>query len=60
MREIGGVDPASTQIRSGFASVNNDPDTTEINQAYVSYHGFEKIRFSLGRQRIVYGDGRFV
>jgi hypothetical protein len=38
----------------------NDPEGTEINQAYVDYKGFDSIGLRLGRQRINLDNQRFV
>jgi hypothetical protein len=38
----------------------NDPEGTEINQAYVDYKGFDSINLRLGRARINLDNQRFV
>jgi hypothetical protein len=38
----------------------NDPEGTEINQAYVDYKGFDSINLRLGRARIDLDNQRFV
>ncbi|MEM8710323.1 MAG: alginate export family protein [Planctomycetota bacterium] len=37
-----------------------DPDSTEINQAYLSYTSGENLEARLGRQEIAYGNHRFI
>ncbi len=44
-------DPATTVI--------SDPETNELNQAYLQYEGF-KTTFKAGRQRIIYDNAAFI
>ena len=44
-------DPANTLIA--------DPETNELNQAYIQYEGFDTA-FRLGRQRIIYDNSAFI
>ena len=37
-----------------------DPEALELNQAYISYSGLPKTKISIGRQKIVYGNQRFI
>lgn len=37
-----------------------DPEATEINRLQLAYTGFEKTSLTLGRQRIILGDARYV
>lgn len=37
-----------------------DPEALELNQAYISYSGLPKTKISIGRQKIAYGNQRFV
>ncbi|WP_339743727.1 hypothetical protein [uncultured Maricaulis sp.] len=37
-----------------------DPETTELNRLQLAYTGFEKTSLTLGRQRIILGDARYV
>jgi hypothetical protein len=49
-----GVDPFDPRN-----SVNADPETAELNQAYLQYAGFDTT-LKLGRQRIVYDNAAFI
>lgn len=40
-------------------SVVADPETNELNQAYIQYNGFDTI-FKAGRQRIIYDNAAFI
>ncbi|RMH19229.1 MAG: hypothetical protein D6698_06060, partial [Gammaproteobacteria bacterium] len=60
IREVGGVVPGVTRAATGFDSVGNDPDSTELNKAFLKYEGLDKTQLYLGRQGVVLGDGRFV
>lgn len=51
----GGNSPGRSQY-----PVVADPEGTEVNQAYVDYSGFDKIRLRLGRQRINLDNQRFI
>lgn len=37
-----------------------DPEATEVDQAYLSYTGIEGTNISVGRQKLVWGNKRFV
>ena len=37
-----------------------DPDNSELNQAYVNYVPSDATRFTLGRQRLIYDNQRFI
>lgn len=57
---VGPPDYNSTQNgQTGYAVVA-DPDTAELNQAYLRYNGLEGAEFKLGRQRIIFDNARFV
>ena len=49
----------NTLSRADFPEVN-DPQTTELNQVYLDYRGFGPLQLRVGRQRIEYGNQRFV
>jgi len=49
----------NTISRQNYPEVN-DPETTEINQAYVDYAGLDPLRLRLGRQRVDLDNQRFV
>jgi Alginate export len=49
----------NTLSRLDYPEVS-DPQTTEINQAYVDYNGFGPLALRLGRQRIDLDNQRFV
>ena len=49
----------NTLSRADFPEVN-DPQTTELNQVYLDYRGFGPLQVRVGRQRIEYGNQRFV
>lgn len=49
----------TTNGRTEFPVVA-DPNDVDLNQAYVVYDGVEKTRFSLGRERLVIDDQRFI
>lgn len=57
---IGGETFNSTVNGTTDRPVIADPDTTEINQAYLSYTGIEDTTFRFGRQRIQLDNWRFV
>lgn len=48
-----------TVSRENYPQVN-DPEVTQVNQAYVDYTGVERLRLRLGRQRINFDNQRFV
>jgi len=37
-----------------------DPESTDVDQAYLSYTGLEGTKISVGRQKLVWGNKRFV
>lgn len=49
----------NTLSRLDFPEVD-DPQVTELNQAYLDYKGFGALELRAGRQRIEYGNQRFV
>ncbi len=49
----------NTISREKYPEVN-DPDGTEVNQAYVDYRGFDSVGLRLGRQRINLDNQRFI
>ena len=59
-RTVAGVDDYNdTQGKNTDTSVVADPETTELDQAYLQYQ-FEAVTAKLGRQVIVYDNQRFV
>lgn len=56
--DLGSDDYNSTSNGEGTYSVIADPDGTEVNQAYLSYQGFDT-EFRFGRQEITYRDAPF-
>jgi hypothetical protein len=53
------VGAGNTVSREKYPEVN-DPDGTEINQAYIDYRGFESFGLRIGRQRINLDNQRFI
>ena len=37
-----------------------DPEATELNRAQIAYSGFEGATLTLGRQRVILGDARYI
>ncbi|THK40406.1 hypothetical protein E8Q33_14205 [Methylophaga sp. SB9B] len=56
--DLGGDNYNSTTNRKAEYSLVADPDGTEVNQAYLSYQGFDTVA-KFGRQQITYRDAPF-
>lgn len=56
--DLGGDNYNSTTNGETTYSVVADPEGTEVNQAYLSYQGFDTL-FKYGRQQITYRDAPF-
>lgn len=50
----------STTNGNGAYPVVADPEETEINRAQIAYSGIEDTTLTLGRQRVILGDARYV
>jgi hypothetical protein len=50
----------STTNGNGGFPVVADPEETELNRAQIAYSGFEDTTVTLGRQRVILGDARYV
>lgn len=57
---LGGRDYNDLRGHGADRSVIADPDNNELNQAWVSYAGFDNTLIKLGRQRIIFDNSRFV
>ena len=51
---------STTNGNGGLFSVVADPENVELNRLQIQYSGIEKTKFTVGRQRIVMNDSRFV
>lgn len=51
---------STTNGNGGIFSVVADPENIELNRLQLQYTGIEKTKFTIGRQRIVMNDSRFV
>ncbi|WP_421785105.1 hypothetical protein [Hyphobacterium sp.] len=50
---------STTNGQTGFPVVA-DPEETELNRLQISYSGWDDTTFTLGRQRVILGDARYV
>jgi hypothetical protein len=50
----------STTNGNGGFPVVADPEVTELNRAQIAYTGFEGTTLTLGRQRVILGDARYI
>jgi len=51
---------STTNGNAGIFSVIADPQNVELNRLQLQYTGIEKTKFTVGRQRIILDDSRFV